>query len=113
MEENLECIICYDEIDKKLGDYISDICDKCKYSVHITCYEQYILVNNRINKTDINSNICLMCHKSNIVYNTPLLDQRIIHNVPVQTNKICNNKFIGCGFMTFVLIIIIIYYILI
>ena len=43
MEEHIDCIICYEEIDKDIGDYISDICDTCKYYVHISCHENYIL----------------------------------------------------------------------
>jgi len=93
MEEDLECMICYEQIDKNLGNYILDICHTCKYAVHILCYEKYILINNRINKTDINANICLMCRKCNIAYNTPLLENRqIIHNIAVQSVKVCNLK---------------------
>ena len=89
MEEDLECIICYDQIDKNVGDYILDICDTCKYAVHITCYEKYILINNSLNKTDINANICLMCHKSTIIYNTILTENvNMISDTPIQINRL-------------------------
>jgi len=68
MEEYLECIICYDEIDKNIGDYICDICDTCKYHVHIACHEKYIIFNNRLHNTNKYDTYCLMCRKFNIKY---------------------------------------------
>jgi|688.fasta_scaffold1008971_2 hypothetical protein len=112
MEEYLECIICYDEIDKTLGDYILDICDKCKYVVHISCYEKYIAINNRNNKTDIFANICLMCHKSNITHlsNTARIENEVlIENIPVQSNKFCLKRIILVFFCIILTLIIVLY----
>ena len=50
------CIICYDTIDKRTGDYRSDFCETCKYDVHISCIEDYIL-------HQTNDVKCLMCYK--------------------------------------------------
>ena len=67
MEEYLECIICYDVIDKNIGDYLLDICNTCKYSVHIKCYEEYIAFNKNKNRIDV-CELCLVCNKYNIKY---------------------------------------------
>ena len=50
------CIICYDTIDKRTGDYRSDFCETCKYDVHISCIEDYIL-------HQTNDVKCLLCYK--------------------------------------------------
>ena len=117
MEEYLECIICYDEIDKDLGDFILDICDKCKYVVHISCYEKFISINSQVNNTNILANICLMCHKSNNTHNIAntnrIENQVLIENIPVQRNKICSKRLIVFGFSILLIVIIITYNILI
>jgi hypothetical protein len=112
MEEYLECIICYDEIDKNVGDYILDICDKCKYVVHISCYEKYIAINNRNNKTDIFANICLMCHKSSIanISNTSRFGNDVlIENIPVQSNKFSLKRIMIVIFCIALTVIIVLY----
>jgi hypothetical protein len=117
MEEYLECIICYDEIDKNLADFILDICDTCKYVVHISCYEEYLKINNRLNNTDINDK-CLICHKYNNNYNNNY-NNIIINNHVIEVNnpirihkKYCKNIIIAIA-LILLLIIIIVYIILI
>ena len=114
MEEYLECIICYDEIDKNKGDFILDICDTCKYTVHISCYEKYLIINRRTNKTDIYDNICLMCHNSNIKFNTARFENPVIllsnHEQP---NRICCYRLTGVIVLILLIVIIIILNILI
>jgi hypothetical protein len=50
------CIICYDTIDKRNGDYRSDFCETCKYDAHISCIEDYI-------SHQTNDVKCLLCYK--------------------------------------------------
>ena len=113
MEEYLECIICYDEIDKNVGDFILDICDTCKYIVHISCYEEYLKINNRLNNTDINDK-CLMCHKYNNNYKNIIINNHAIQvNNPIRIYKnYCKNIIIAIA-LILLLIIIIVYIILI
>ena len=61
------CIICYDKIDKNNGNFYSNFCDTCKYTVHIPCIEEYII---RKLKDDVQTHQtrfvgikCLMCSK--------------------------------------------------
>ena len=61
------CIICYDKIDKNDGNFYSNFCDTCKYTVHISCIEEYII---RKLKDDVQTHQtrfvgikCLMCSK--------------------------------------------------
>ena len=54
MEEE-ECIICLEIIDRTLGNYRIDLCDRCKYIIHIFCWEKYI--NYRGNS------YCIVCNK--------------------------------------------------
>jgi len=61
------CIICYDKIDKNDGNFYSNFCDTCKYTVHIPCIEEYII---RKLKDDVQTHQtrfvgikCLMCSK--------------------------------------------------
>ena len=61
------CIICYDKIEKNDGNFYSNFCDTCKYTVHISCIEEYII---RKLKDDVQTHQtrfvgikCLMCSK--------------------------------------------------
>jgi hypothetical protein len=61
------CIICYDKIDKIHGNFYSNFCDTCKYTVHISCIEEYMI---RKLKDDVQTHQtrfvgikCLMCSK--------------------------------------------------
>ena len=61
------CIICYDKIEKNDGNFYSNFCDTCKYTVHISCMEEYIV---RKLKDDVQTHQtrfvgikCLMCSK--------------------------------------------------
>ena len=61
------CIICYDKIDKNDGNFYSNFCDTCKYTVHISCMEEYMI---RKLKDDVQTHQtrfvgikCLMCSK--------------------------------------------------
>jgi hypothetical protein len=111
MEEYLECIICYGEIDKNSGDFILDICDTCKYIVHISCYEEYLKINNKLNNTNITDK-CLMCNKYNNNYNNILINNNVIHiNNPIQIH---NNftKYIPIAVASILIILIIIVYII-
>lgn len=61
------CIICYDKIEKNDGNFYSNFCDTCKYTVHISCMEEYII---RKLKDDVQTHQtrfvgikCLMCSK--------------------------------------------------
>jgi len=40
--EKEECIICLETIDIQTGNYRVDICNKCKYIIHIDCWEKYV-----------------------------------------------------------------------
>jgi hypothetical protein len=66
-QEEEICIICYDKIEKMDGNFYSNFCDTCKYTVHITCIEEYII---RKLKDDVQTHQtrfvgikCLMCSK--------------------------------------------------
>ena len=66
-EEEEMCIICYDKIDKNDGNFYSNFCDTCKYTVHISCIEEYMI---RKFKDDVQTHQtrfvgikCLMCSK--------------------------------------------------
>ena len=61
------CIICYDKIEKDDGNFYNNFCDTCKYTVHISCIEEYII---RKLKDDVQTHQtrfvgikCLMCSK--------------------------------------------------
>jgi hypothetical protein len=61
------CIICYDKIEKNDGNFYSNFCDTCKYTVHISCIDEYIV---RKLKDDVQTHQtrfvgikCLMCSK--------------------------------------------------
>jgi len=111
MEEYLECIICYDVIDKNIGDYLSDICNTCKYGVHITCYEEYITFNKKINNINIYDK-CLMCHKYNMKYNNQLNNDKLIQVYnPINIYNRFIRKIIVIIFIIIILISIIIWYI--
>ena len=68
MEEHIGCIICYEEIDIDIGDYISDICDTCKYYVHISCHENYISSKYQFSHINKYDTYCLICRKLNLKY---------------------------------------------
>lgn len=79
MEEE-ECIICLEIIDKNIGDYRIELCDKCKYIIHISCWENYIKFRG--------NSYCVVCNK---VIN----DGNIIHQVevePIHNNIVENNR---------------------
>jgi len=67
IQEEEMCIICYDKIDKNHGNFYSNFCDTCKYTVHIPCIEEYII---RKLKDDVQTHQtrfvgikCLLCSK--------------------------------------------------
>jgi len=81
MEEE-ECIICLEIIDKNIGDYRIELCDQCKYNIHISCWENYIKFRG--------NSYCVVCNK---VIN----DGNIIHTVEVEPinnniNIVDNNR---------------------
>ena len=76
MEEE-ECIICLENIDRTLGNYRIDLCDRCKYIIHIFCWEKYI--NYRGNS------YCIVCNKI-------LNDGPIPIHIPINNNRIGDNN---------------------
>ena len=40
--EKEECLICLETIDRQIGNYRVDVCNRCRYSIHIDCWEKYI-----------------------------------------------------------------------
>lgn len=66
-EEEEMCIICYDKIEKNHGNYYSNFCDTCKYTVHIPCIEEYIIRKLKddvqIHQTRFVGIKCLLCSK--------------------------------------------------
>jgi len=61
------CIICYDKIEKNDGNFYSNFCETCKYTVHISCIDEYMI---RKLKDDVQTHQsrfvgikCLMCSK--------------------------------------------------
>jgi hypothetical protein len=40
--EKEECIICLETIDTQTGNYIVDVCNRCKYILHTDCWEKYV-----------------------------------------------------------------------
>ena len=89
MEEHIDCIICYEEIDKDIGDYISDICDTCKYYVHISCHENYILSKYQFSHINKYDTFCLICRKLNLKYSGILLQNidRDVNNIVIIRNN--------------------------
>jgi hypothetical protein len=73
MEEE-ECIICLENIDRTLGNYRIDLCDRCKYIIHIDCWEKYIKYRG--------NSYCIVCNKI-------LNDDRIVNN---NNGRIVNNN---------------------
>ena len=100
MEEE-ECIICLEIIDKNIGDYRIELCDKCKYIIHITCWENYIKYRG--------NSYCVVCNKiindGNIIEN---VQEVLSNNVVVVNNRkknILYGIFLICiGFCIFILI---------
>lgn len=66
-EEEEMCIICYDKIEKIHGNFYSNFCDTCKYTVHIPCIEEYIIRKLKddvqIHQTRFVGIKCLLCSK--------------------------------------------------
>ena len=78
MEEE-ECIICLENIDRTLGNYRIELCDRCKYIIHISCWEKYIKYRG--------NSFCIVCNK--ILNDGPI-------PYPIQNNRIVdNNNIIG------------------
>jgi hypothetical protein len=91
MEEE-ECIICLEIIDKKLGDYRIELCDKCKYIIHITCWENYIKYRG--------NSYCVVCNKiiNDGNMNQPTqYDEYVDNNIIVVNNNTNKKKNILCG----------------
>ena len=40
--EKEECIICLEPIERQTNNYRIDLCNRCKYIIHIECWEKYI-----------------------------------------------------------------------
>jgi len=63
------CIICYENIDEKKGDFKRDLCNTCVYTVHIECMEGYIISQIEAREQEHGRPIssfgikCLMCSK--------------------------------------------------
>ena len=66
-EEEEMCIICYDKIEQNHGNFYSNFCDTCKYTVHISCIEKYIIQKLKddvqIHQTRFVGIKCLLCSK--------------------------------------------------
>jgi hypothetical protein len=100
MEEE-ECIICLEIIDKNIGDYRIELCDKCKYIIHINCWENYIKYRG--------NSYCVVCNKiindGNIIDN---VQEVLSNNVVVVNNRKKNILYgillISIGFCIFILI---------
>jgi hypothetical protein len=111
MEEHIECIICYEEIDKNIGDYISDICDTCKYYVHISCHEKYISSKYQFSHINKYDTYCLICRKFNLKYSSVILensDRDIHHNILIRNTRTRRvTGLITIGIISLILIIFI------
>ena len=61
------CIICYDKIEEQSGNFQTKFCDTCKYSLHNSCIEEYIMQKLKddvqIHQTRFIGIKCLMCSK--------------------------------------------------
>ena len=66
-QEEEVCIICYDKIEEKHGNFYNNFCDTCKYTVHISCMEEYIIRKMKddvqIHQTRFVGVKCLLCSK--------------------------------------------------
>jgi hypothetical protein len=40
--EKEDCLICLEIIDRQTGNYRVDVCNRCKYIIHIDCWEKFI-----------------------------------------------------------------------
>lgn len=89
MEEE-ECIICIENIDRQLGDYRIELCDKCKYIIHIKCWEEYIKYRG--------NSYCVLCNKvvndDNIFHTVNTINP--VHNIIVVNNNRNLKKNILC-----------------
>jgi hypothetical protein len=61
------CIICYDKIEETRGNFQTNFCDTCKYSLHNSCIEEYIIQKLKddvqIQQTRFIGIKCLICSK--------------------------------------------------
>jgi hypothetical protein len=66
-QEEEVCIICYDKIEEKHGNFYTNFCDTCKYTVHIPCIEEYIIRKLKDDVQITQSRVvgikCLLCSK--------------------------------------------------
>ena len=53
--EQEECIICLEFIYRETGNYRIELCDKCKYIIHIHCWEDYCKYRG--------NSYCVVCNK--------------------------------------------------
>jgi len=84
MEEE-ECIICLEIINKDIGDYRVELCDKCKYIIHIRCWENYIHFRG--------NSYCVVCNKMvNDGYSNQSIENKHINNIIVNNNIENNNN---------------------
>lgn len=65
--EEETCIICYEKVQEKDGNFYTNFCDTCKYTVHIPCIEEYIIRKLRDDVQTMQSRFvgikCLLCSK--------------------------------------------------
>ena len=85
MEEE-ECIICIENIDRTLGNYRIELCDRCKYIIHISCWEKYIKYRG--------NSFCIVCNK---ILNDGPIPYSINNNIIGDNNNRIddNNNIIG------------------
>jgi hypothetical protein len=104
MEEE-ECIICLETIDREIGDYRIELCDKCKYIIHIKCWEDYIKYRG--------NSYCVVCnkllHDDNLFHIVNTITP--VHNIIVVNNRRNLKKNICC--VIFLVILCISFYIII
>ncbi len=53
--EQEECIICLEFIHRESGNYRIELCDKCKFIIHIHCWEEYCKYRG--------NSYCVVCNK--------------------------------------------------
>ena len=99
-ESNIECPICFEEIDLELGNFIELEC--CKNIGHIKCLENWIQYNK-------SPGICYYCQQNNNYFKppSPLAPPEIV--TLSQTNSISNTNLIKriCIFLFIVTIFIV------